>query len=235
MAQRPAGRPEASGHGWPPAALPSGGWRGYPRLRQGPGLAGVPQVDDLALDAAGRFFAPVAGDDLAVQDYVGKALLPRPFQGLAQIRGLPGEHLDDLVPVAVRRDPGRSYGRGPARPGRCGRGTSAVPARPARSRSAPCCLSACRGGPARLPAAPPRTASVPPERRAWHDRRSRGVLQQKIDLVVRPLPLRLHAHFRAVRFVRVSTRMQLPGREKARLSEPISLRSSMPASKCQPR
>ena len=47
----------------------------------------------------------------------------------------------------------------------------------------------------------------------------------EVDLVVRPLLLGLHAHFRAARFVRVSARMSLSGQDKARLSEPISLRS----------
>src|SRR6202034_2222464 len=70
------------------------------------GLAGVPQVDDRALDAAGRFLAPVAGDDRAVQDLVGKAVLPRSFQRLAQAGGLPGEHVDDLVSAAAGGGPG---------------------------------------------------------------------------------------------------------------------------------
>ena len=43
--------------------------------------------------------------------------------------------------------------------------------------------------------------------------------------MVRPLLLGLHAHFRTVRFVRVSAWMPISGPEKARLSEPISLRS----------
>src|SRR5262249_10488696 len=45
------------------------------------------------------------------------------------------------------------------------------------------------------------------------------------DLVVRPLLLGLHAHLRAVRFVRVSAQTPQPGHDKARLSEPNSLRS----------
>jgi hypothetical protein len=43
--------------------------------------------------------------------------------------------------------------------------------------------------------------------------------------VVRPLLLGLHAHFRAVRLVRVSALMSPPGPTKARLPESISLRS----------
>ena len=35
-------------------------------------------------------FAPVAGDDLPVQDHMEQALVPRPFQRLAQVRGLFG-------------------------------------------------------------------------------------------------------------------------------------------------
>src|SRR5207244_10188737 len=45
------------------------------------------------------------------------------------------------------------------------------------------------------------------------------------DLVVRPLLLGLHAHLRPARFVRVSARMAPSEPNKARLSEPISLRS----------
>ncbi len=45
------------------------------------------------------------------------------------------------------------------------------------------------------------------------------------DVVVRPLLLGLHAHLWPALFVRVSARMCLPGIDKARLSEPISLRS----------
>jgi hypothetical protein len=90
------------------------------------GLAGIPQVDDLALDTAGGFFAPVAGDDLAVQDHMGKALLSRSFQRLAQFWGLRGEHLDDLVPVAVGRGPGDLMVAGQ----RARRGAVAEPAQP---------------------------------------------------------------------------------------------------------
>ena len=68
-------------------------------------LPGVPQVDDLAFDADGRLFAPVAGDDLPVQDHVGKALVPGPLQRLAQFRGLLGEHRNHLVQVAVSGGP----------------------------------------------------------------------------------------------------------------------------------
>lgn len=55
----PQREPAWSGHGLDVAAV-------------GMRLAGVPQADGLASHADGRFFAPIAGDDLAVQDYVGK-------------------------------------------------------------------------------------------------------------------------------------------------------------------
>ena len=83
------------------------------------GLAGVPQVDGLAADADGLLPAPVAGDDLAVQDHVRKPLVPGPFQRPAQVRGLIGQHRDDLVEVAVGGGPrdaviaGQRIGGGP--------------------------------------------------------------------------------------------------------------------------
>jgi hypothetical protein len=90
------------------------------------GLAGIPQVDDLALDTAGGFFAPVAGDDRAVKDHVGEALLPCSLQRLVQVRGLRGEHLDDPVPVPVGRGPGDLVVAGQ----RVRRGAVAEPAQP---------------------------------------------------------------------------------------------------------
>src|SRR6266571_551826 len=69
-------------------------------------FSGVPQVDDLAFDADGGFFAPVGGDDLAVQDHVGESGVFGPFQGLVQVRGLFGEDLGDLVQIPVGGGPG---------------------------------------------------------------------------------------------------------------------------------
>jgi hypothetical protein len=47
------------------------------------GFAGVPHVDELALDAEGLVPAPVRTDDRAVQDHMRKALVAGPFQRLA--------------------------------------------------------------------------------------------------------------------------------------------------------
>jgi hypothetical protein len=69
-------------------------------------LSGVPQVDDLALGAEGRLAAAVGLDDGSVQDHVRQPVLVRPLQRLVQVRGLFGEHVDDLVPVAVSRGAG---------------------------------------------------------------------------------------------------------------------------------
>jgi hypothetical protein len=63
------------------------------------GLAGESQVDDLAFHAESGFFAPASRDDLAVQDHVGKSVLPGPFQGLVQAVSLFSENLDDLADV----------------------------------------------------------------------------------------------------------------------------------------
>jgi len=69
------------------------------------GFAGVPQVDDLAFCADRWFFAPVAGDDLPVQDHMREALARGPLQRFAQVRGLARERGDDLVPVPVSGGP----------------------------------------------------------------------------------------------------------------------------------
>ena len=57
---------------------------------------------------------------------MGEALLPCPFERLAQIWGLLGEHVDDLVPVAVGRGPGDLVVTGQ----RVLRGAVAEPAQP---------------------------------------------------------------------------------------------------------
>jgi hypothetical protein len=68
-------------------------------------LAGIPQVDDLAFHADGWLLAPVGGDDLPVQDHVGKTLIPGSLQRLAQLWGLFGQDDDDLVQVLVGGGP----------------------------------------------------------------------------------------------------------------------------------
>jgi len=68
-------------------------------------LARVPQVDDLAADADGWFLAPVAWDDLPVQDQVREALVLGALQRLAQVRGLLCQDDDDFIEVAVGGGP----------------------------------------------------------------------------------------------------------------------------------
>jgi hypothetical protein len=68
-------------------------------------LARVPQVDDLAANADDWFLAPVAWDDLPVQDQVREALVLGALQRLAQIRGLLCQDDDDFIEVAVGGGP----------------------------------------------------------------------------------------------------------------------------------
>ena len=65
-------------------------------------LAGIPGVDFVALHAGDLLGDAVGGEQLAVEDHEGDALLPGSFQGLVQVRGLRGENLGALVDVAVR-------------------------------------------------------------------------------------------------------------------------------------
>jgi hypothetical protein len=187
-------------------------------------LAGVPQVDDLAFDADGRLFAPVAGDDRPVQDHVRGSLLAGPFQRVGQVRGLSGQHGDDLAEVAV--------GAGPRYPVVTGQriraGAVAEPPQPQhrlpkagqRPAAAGCAASAAL-----------RQQQLRNEPGQFPRHVKRGTIADHVepsgeeDLVVRPLLLGLHAPFRAARFVRESALMCMPGLDKARLSEPISLRS----------
>ena len=68
-------------------------------------LAGVPQVDGLALGADGFLPAPVGGDDFAVQDHMGQAVVVGPFQRLTQIGGQVRQDGDELLQVAVGGGP----------------------------------------------------------------------------------------------------------------------------------
>ena len=177
------------------------------------GLAGVPQVDDLAFHADGLLPAPVGGDDLAVQDHVREALVPGPFQRLAQLRGLFGEHRDDLVQVAVGGGPGDAVVAGQ----RIGGGAVAEPAQPQhRLPEAGQRPAAPRGA----AAAPLGQQQLRGELRQFPGDVKRGTIGDHVepsgrsDLVVRPLLLGLHAHVRAARFVRVSARMSRLGRIK---------------------
>jgi hypothetical protein len=65
------------------------------------GLAGIPPVDGLALNALSWLFAPVARDDRPVQDHVREPLVLGLPQGIAQVRGLVCQHADDLFEVTV--------------------------------------------------------------------------------------------------------------------------------------
>jgi hypothetical protein len=74
------------------------------------------------MPAADRFLpAPVTADQGAVQDDVAGALGQSPLEGLAQLRGLRGQHLDDLIQVAV------GGGLGQAEPGAQPRDAHLVP------------------------------------------------------------------------------------------------------------
>lgn len=60
----------------------------------------------LPFDAGGLFAQPVAGEQLAVQDDVTRAVVVGLLQRFVQIRSLRGEHADDLVEIAVAGGPG---------------------------------------------------------------------------------------------------------------------------------
>jgi hypothetical protein len=188
------------------------------------GLAGVPQVDDLAFYADGWFFAPVGGDDLAVQDDVGEFLVFGAFQGLVQVRGLAGEDLDDLVQVPAGGGPGDAVITG-----QCVQGGAVAEPPQAQHRfpeagqrpAAPRCATAAPLGPQQLRS----------EQHQFPGDVKRGTIADHVepsgeeDLVVRPLLVGLHAHVQPARFLRVPARLSLHAEDKVQLSEPISLRS----------
>jgi hypothetical protein len=155
---------------------------------------------------------------------VRQPVLVRPLQRLVQVRGLFGEHVDDLVPVAVSRGAGYAVVVGQ----RVRRGAVAEPAH-AQHRLA----EAAQGPAAARGAAPPPVGCQQPgdELHRFPGDVEPGTIADHVepsgegDLVVRPLLPGLHAHLRAALFVRVSASTSSPGQEKARLSEPISLRS----------
>jgi len=169
-------------------------------------LPRIPQVDDLALEADGRLFAPVAGDDLPVQDHVREPLVPGPLQRLAQVGGLPGQHGDDLIEVAVGGGPGdamvagqRVRGSAVAVPPHAQHGLPKAAQRPAAARRAASSPLVCQQ-PCGEPDQVPRDVKG-------------GTIDDHVepsaedDLWVRPLLLGLDASVRAVRFVRVSARL----------------------------
>jgi hypothetical protein len=66
----------------------------------------IPSVDGFALDADGFLPAPVGGNDLAVQDHMGQAVVLGPFQrGLAQTGGQVRQYGDELIQVAAGGGP----------------------------------------------------------------------------------------------------------------------------------
>jgi hypothetical protein len=73
---------------------------------------GVPQAGNRALDAEGRLAAAAGLDDGSVQDHVRQPVLVRPLQRLVLVRGLSGEHVDDLVPAAASRGAGYAVAAG---------------------------------------------------------------------------------------------------------------------------
>jgi hypothetical protein len=70
--------------------------------------------------------AAVGFDDRTIQDHMREPQVPGPFQRLAQLRGLLGEHVDDLVAVAVGGGPGDTVVAGQ----RIAGGAVAEPAQP---------------------------------------------------------------------------------------------------------
>jgi hypothetical protein len=177
------------------------------------GLAGIPQIDDLAFHAGGRLLAPVGGDDLAVQDHVRQALGRGPFQSLVQVRGLLSQHQDDLVQVPVRGGPRdamitcqRVGGGAVAEPSQAQHRFPEAGQRPAAARGA-APVPLVQQQPGDEPGQFPRDVK-------------RGTIGGHVepsveaDLVVRPLLLGLHAHLWPACFVRVSARMLPPAKIK---------------------
>jgi hypothetical protein len=70
------------------------------------GLARIPGVDGLALDADGLLAAAIDGDQSAVQDQERQSLGFGAVESFGQIRRLSCENLDTLVDVAVGGGPG---------------------------------------------------------------------------------------------------------------------------------
>ncbi len=88
-----------------PQREPVGGEHRLDVAAVGMGLAGVPQVNDIAFHADGLLLAPVGGDDRTVEDHMRIALGRGPLQRRAQLGGLVCEHRDDLVQVPVGGGP----------------------------------------------------------------------------------------------------------------------------------
>jgi hypothetical protein len=177
-------------------------------------LAGVPQVDDLAFYADRGLFAPVAGDDLAVQDHVRESLVLGAFQGLAQVRGPFCEDVDDLVPVPVGGGPGDAVITGQ------GVGAGAVAEPPQAQHRLP--EAGQRPAALRCATAAPLGGQQPgDELRQFPGDVNGGTIDDHVepsgrsDLVVRPLLPGLHAYVRAARFLRVSAWTRLLGKIKA--------------------
>jgi hypothetical protein len=141
---------------------------------------------------------------------VREALLAGPVQCLAQLRGLIGEHLDDLVPVAVGGGPrdamvaGQGLGRrAVAEPAQAQHRLPEAGQRPAAARGA---AAAALGG-----------QQLRGELHQFPRDVERGTIGDHVEpsgrsrSLARPLLPGLHARLRAARFVRVSARMRLSG------------------------
>jgi len=155
---------------------------------------------------------------------MGEPRPPGPLQRFAQVRSLFRQHLDHLVHVPVRGRPRDAV----ITRQRLGRGGFAEPPHPQHRLP--------KAG--QRPAAPWSAAAAalcPQQLRHELHQFPRDVKRDTIgdhvepsgegDLVVRPLLPGLHAHVPPARFLRVSASTSSPGQDKARLSEPISLRS----------
>jgi Prokaryotic E2 family E len=197
---------------------------------QGVGAGGGDVVHGAGLGMGDPQREPVRGEDgldvaaVTVRLAGGESGVFGPFQRFAQVRGLAGEDLDDLVQVPV--------GGGPRDAVIAGQGVRAgAVAEPAQhqhglpeagQRPAP------RGCAA---AAPLSGQQIRGELHQFPGDVERGTIGDHVepsgeeDLVVRPLVVGLHVHVQPARFLRVSARISLYAEDKARLPEPISLRS----------
>ena len=72
------------------------------------GFSGVPQVDLFSFDTKGFLATAVSGEDLPVEDHIREPVGLGLLQGFMQIWRLVGEHIDDLVEVAISGGAGNS-------------------------------------------------------------------------------------------------------------------------------
>ena len=187
--------------------------RGDDRLdvaAMGMGFAGIPHVDELALDADSLLPAPVRRDDRAVQDHMRKALVTGPLQRLAQIRSLVREYRDHFLHIAVGGSPRDAVIAGQ---GIRGYAVAEPPQPQHRLPETGQCPAAPRGA-----ATPPLSHQQPRgELRQFPGDVKRGTTGDHVEpsggsrSCGETSSTGLHAHFRAARLVRVSALMSYLG------------------------